>query len=56
MIEAALQQFYADQDPLTGNRLTNGDDYVLHQDKVGVNRLINGKLVETERGPADDIS
>lgn len=37
------------------DRLTTGDDYDRHVDKVGVARMIDSKLTETERDPGDDI-
>ncbi len=37
------------------SRLTNGDDFERHQDKIGVVRIVNGKAIETERGPGDDL-
>lgn len=47
---------YADYDPVDmDGRLYRGDDFDLHQDKVGVVRIINGKEVETERDAGDDI-
>ena len=36
-------------------KLTNGDDFERHQDKIGVVRLVNGRQIETERDPGDDI-
>jgi hypothetical protein len=36
-------------------RLRHGDDFERHQDEIGVVRLINGKPIETERKPGDDI-
>jgi hypothetical protein len=36
-------------------RLTTGDDYDQHVDKVGVVRIRNAKKVETERDPGDNI-
>jgi hypothetical protein len=36
-------------------RLTKGDDFERHQDKIGITRTANGRLIETERGPGDDI-
>jgi hypothetical protein len=37
------------------NVLTDGIDFVDHVDQIGVARMRNGKLIETERGPGDDI-
>ena len=37
------------------DRLTEGNDYERHQDKIGIVRLRNARLIETERGPGDDI-
>jgi L-lysine epsilon oxidase-like protein len=36
-------------------RLTSGDDFAEHVDKIGVMRMLNSKLVETERDAGDDI-
>lgn len=36
-------------------RLRDGDDFELNQDKIGVVRMVNGKAIETERNPGDDI-
>jgi hypothetical protein len=36
-------------------RLRNGDDFERHQDKIGIARMRNSKLVETEREKGDDI-
>ena len=46
---------YADTDAYTEDRLTSGDDFTNHQDKIGIVREQNGKLIETERKPGDDI-
>ena len=35
--------------------LANGDDFERHQDKIGVVRIVNGRAIETERGPGDDL-
>jgi len=51
----AVQVFrkrYAEPD---GETLSSGDDFNRHVDKIGVVREVSGKLVETERGPGDDI-
>lgn len=37
------------------DRLSDGDDFEQHQDKVGVVRIISGQQVETERDAGDDI-
>lgn len=46
---------YADHSSFA-DRLTNGDDYERHQDKIGIVRIRGGKPIETERGPGDDIT
>jgi len=35
--------------------LSDGDDFERHQDKIGVVRVVNGRPIETERNPGDDI-
>jgi hypothetical protein len=45
---------YADQSP-DARPLTTGDDFDRHVDEMGVVRRIKSKLVETERGPGDDV-
>ena len=45
---------YSDFDG-SGESLSDGDDFERHQDKVGVVRLVNGRPIETERNPGDDI-
>jgi hypothetical protein len=42
-------------DTASGTELTTGDDFAKHVDEVGIVRLQNSKLVETERDPGDDI-
>ena len=37
------------------DQLDTGDDFERHQDKIGVVRIVNGKPIETERDPSDDI-
>jgi hypothetical protein len=36
-------------------RLTSGDDFERHQDKIGIVRIVNSRQIETERNPGDDI-
>lgn len=38
-----------------GDKLTNGDDFERHQDEVGVVRIRDGRQIETEREPGDNI-
>lgn len=45
---------YANNSP-DAPALHTGDDYEQHVDKMGVVRFMNGKKVETERGPGDDV-
>jgi hypothetical protein len=45
---------YADTNRLP-ETLTDGDDFERHQDKVGIVRRRNGRPIETERGPGDNI-
>lgn len=47
---------YNDHDQFTDDRLTEGNDYERHQDKIGIVRRRNARLIETERGPGDDIT
>jgi hypothetical protein len=39
----------------SGPALLTGDDFERHVDEVGVVRMVNGKQLETERDPGDDI-
>ncbi len=52
---SVYRRSYANTDPFTDDRLTSGDDFTDHQDKIGIVREQNGKQVETERQPGDDI-
>jgi hypothetical protein len=46
---------YADHSAFP-DRFTAGDDYERHQDQIGIVRLKNARLIETERNPGDDIT
>jgi hypothetical protein len=51
---SVFRKTYTDQSP-SAPRLTSGDDFADSVDKVGVMRMMNSKLTETERNPGDDI-
>jgi hypothetical protein len=46
---------YADHSPFP-DRLSEGNDYERHVDQIGIVRMKQARLVETERGPGDDIT